>query len=831
MLNLTIKLAWHYVLQEFRQPHQLLLRWVQAVLMIFIVTLSLSSNTIQTYLESNLQNLLGADAVLTQKDHLTTEQIAVLKEHSDNLVKTLQIDATLTFNTKWQRTKLKAVDRDYPLQGELLTSTSLIAANDNLAEVTHGGPTLGNIWLDSRLFASLATEIGDVISLGAHTFVVSRLLVHEPDRLMEGHNVAMRAMINIEDLEKLAFPSDLLLYRYLVSGNKSQINQLIEWQKESLPAAKIQHKQGAHPLALFWQRTENFLGLASIILFFMAAIAIEQIAQVHLKKEQMFSAICMSLGASKVTGLQLSILKWLFNILLLIPIVAVISGLCHWLVVNWLSATFPAISWQLEVGLMTKTITTCVLLFAVFHAPVWLTLWQTSVAKLFHQNQKSLSLGLIKLCALVVLVLIAIKYSDNGLLTLMLVGSISITILLLVAVSWAALTFGEKATQRFSGLIPFSLFMMKQRLLSKSTQILGIGLSTFLLLFTLMLLRDLGETMVSYQRTHDGNVMISQASQQQMNAIKDWSIQHGIDLRQTKPYVYAKAVKINDLALDDFSQKPSDSLATLSRSIRLHWSEAIPDNNRVVQGKWWSKESKHWQQISLEQEVMTDLGLKLGDTLTFIINQQSFTFSIVASHVYQPGAGSITFWVQMPASAINQINAPHYNMASLEMKQDQWPLLGQMWQQYPTIRMVSLNELTTQFDNILAMVTKVISGFAVLIIFLAVIVILASINAFENKEKKKNSVIMSFGFLKKTCWQLNVIEWLITALIIAIGAIFGTYITGMLIYQSQFSLVYQPNLAVLCFTLVIILSSVTLLGVYASRHSLKSSVKQLMADV
>jgi len=401
----------------------------------------------------------------------------------------------------------------------------------------------------------------------------------------------------------------------------------------------------------------------------------------------------------------------------------------------------------------------------------------------------------------------------------------------MAVISWTVLTVGEKATQQFSGLIPFTLFMMKQRLLSKSTQILGIGLSTFLLLFTLMLLKDLGDTMVSYQRTHDGNVMISQASQTQMKAIKQWSTDHNISLRQTKPYVYAKVVKINDQALNTFATKPSDSLATLSQSIRLHWSEELPNNNRLVQGKWWQKDAKNWQQISLEEEVMTDLGLTLGDKLTFIIHQQPFTFTITASHVYKPGAGSITFWVQMPQAAIQHINAPQYNMASLELSNGQWPLLSELWKKHPTIRMVSLQELTKQFDDILAMVTKVISGFAVMIVLLAIIVILSSINALESKEKKKNSIIMSFGFLKKTCLQLNIIEWLITALIIATGAIVGTYITGMLIYQSQFSLSYQPNLFILFITLTIILSTVTLLGVYASRHSLKSSVKQLMADV
>ena len=827
MLNHHMQLAWYYFTQEYRQPHQRLLRWVQAILMVFIVTLSLSSNTIQQYLQGNLQNLLGADAVLTQKNKLTTDQFTSLTNSSDNIVKTMQISATLTFDDKWQRSKLKAVGSDYPLQGKLLTSSSL----QSPPTVTIGGPTVGSIWLDSRLFASLTISMGDAISIGEQAFIVSRVLVHEPDRLMEGHNVVMRAIINVDDMEKLAFPTDLIQYRYLITASKPQIQQLIVWQQAHLPAAKIHHKNGSHPLASFWQRTENFLGLTSIILFFMAAIAIEQIAQVHLKKEQYFSAICMSLGASKVTGLQLSLLKWLINIMLLIPVVAILSGFFHWLIIGWLSESFTEISWQLELWLTVKTIATCTLLFAVFHSPVWLSLWQTSVAKLFNQNQKTISLAFIKLCALVVLILVAVKYSDNGLLTLMLVGSISITITLMIAISWAVLSLGEKATQQFSGLIPFSLFIMKQRLLSKSTQILGIGLSTFLLLFTLMLLNDLGNTMVSYQRTHDGNVMVSQASQSQMTAIEQWAQEHDISLRQTKPYFYAKVVKINNQTLSEFTQKPSDSLATLSNAIRLHWSETLPKNNSLVQGFWWQKETKNWQQISLEEEVMTDLGLSLGDKLTFIIHQQSHTFTITASHAYKPGAGSITFWVQMPQTAVQHINAPHYNMASLELNEGQWPLLSQLWEDYPTIRMVSLQELTKQFDNILTMITKVISGFAVMIILLAIIVILSSINALEDKEKKKNSVIMSFGFLKSTCLQLNVIEWLITALIIAIGAIAGTYLTGTLIYQSQFSLSYQPDLFILIITLAIILTTVTLLGVYASRHSLKSSVKQLMADV
>ena len=89
---------------------------------------------------------------------------------------------------------------------------------------------------------------------------------------------------------------------------------------------------------------------------------------------------------------------------------------------------------------------------------------------------------------------------------------------------------------------------------------------------------------------------------------------------------------------------------------------------------------------------------------------------------------------------------------------------------------------------------------------------------------------MSFGFTRSTCLKLNIIEWLVTASITAIGAILGTYFTGLLIYQSQFSLNYQPDFVWLIATLATILFLVTGLGIYASRSNLQSSVKQLMAD-
>ncbi|WP_440876563.1 ABC transporter permease [Thalassotalea sp. PLHSN55] len=826
MLIHHFKLAWHFYCQEYHQSHQKLLRWVQAVLLLFIVTLSLTSYSIQHFLQQNLNGLLGADVVLSQKHPLMAQQLKTISTFTSKQVTTQQISTTLTHKGLWQQVQLKAVDQHYPLQGQLITSTSL----QGEGESTLTGPRVGNIWLDARLFASLSVAIGEQLVIAGKTFVVEKIIQHEPDRLMEGHSVAMRAMINSADMQALNFSQDLIQYRYLLAAEPAQIDKLLTWQQKALPAAQMHHKQGRHPLALFWQRTENFIGLASIILFFMAAIAIEQLAQVHIKKDQYFSAVCMSLGASQTSGLQISIFKWLISTLLLLPVVLLAALGLHYLVIEFLSDTFANVNRNWQLATMLKSAGAVITVFAVFHAPVWLSLHNSSVAQQLLGQQSVFKQGLTKLSGLLVLIIIAYAYSDNGLLTFMMLAAIALSIALMIVMSWSALTVGEKATQRFSGLVPFALFMMKQRLVSKSTQILGVGLCAFLLLFTLMLLKDLGASMSAYQRQHDGNVFISQASSAQMQFIEQWAAEQNIAIRQSKPYMHAKLVAVNEQSLNEFSQSPSESLATFSKSIRLHWNDKLPENNRIISGKWWQGDGKHWQRISVEQEVLSDLGLALGDKLTFFINQKSYDFEITASHEFKPGAGSITFWVQMPTSALLHIQSAHYSMASMELAEQQWPLLAGLWQKFPSLRMVSLKEMTERFDRMLAMITKVIAGFAAMIIALALVVILASIKALSPREKQKNSVILSFGFARSTCLKLNLIEWLVTAVITAIGAIAGTYIAGLLIYQSQFSLNYQPDFIWLAITLISILSFVTLIGVYASRKSLNSSVRHLLAS-
>jgi putative ABC transport system permease protein len=223
------------------------------------------------------------------------------------------------------------------------------------------------------------------------------------------------------------------------------------------------------------------------------------------------------------------------------------------------------------------------------------------------------------------------------------------------------------------------------------------------------------------------------------------------------------------------------------------------------------------------------MGLGYGDKLAYQINGKAYEFTLVASHAYQPGGGSITFWFQIPRSARANIDAPTLYMGSMELPGPAWDALAGLWQQYPTLTLVPLRELTERFDKTLGIVTRMTSGYAAMVLLLALFVLAASVSGFSADDRQKNGLLMSMGLRDRDCLRLNFYDWGITALIAAAGAVAGTWSAGLLIYQTQFNLTYNPDFVWVGAMVFAMVAVVCFTGYIACRQSLKVSVKDLMA--
>ena len=797
----------------------------QTALLFFLLTLTLTSASIQIYLADNLDQMLGSDLVVESHSPLTEGDETAFRSLAGGLSVTQLTDITLTHKEEWARVQLKLVDDAYPLQGNLQIGDMPVAKQRAVSR----GPKVGEIWIDSRLATKLGTQVGDILTIGGTDLTLSAVLFHEPDRIMEGHSVAMRAMAHAQSLEGASIESSKGRTRYLATADESQQQAIEKWSRQTLPGASVTKKFGGqHPLASFWQRTENFLGLASVILFFMGAVALDMTNRRWLAKMRYRLAIYASFGTRTRTTMLMALGEWLAGFLLSIALASMLAIFAYGLIVAELQGYFPGLRAGWHVAPALKTIGLFFLLLLALQVPSFIQLSRASLLSLIRNPAESSHVWQRLFWSIASVTLLAAAYSDNMLLTGMTLAAIAAALALMVVLTWSVIRLGDLWGRRRAGLLPFAFFMMRQRLFAKSAQVMGLGLCGLLLLFSLMLMRDLGTTMEGYGRSHDGNLMIAEAQADQVDAIRRWAGETDSSVRSLRPFVSAQLVSVNGKALADM-QKPSDTLATLKDPIRLSWTDAMPKNNRLADGKWWPADTDNWRQISAESEVMTDIGLNYGDTLRYQIGGKAYDFTLVASHAYQPGAGSITFWFQVPLSARAQIDAPTRYMGSMELPEPAWDALAGLWQQYPTLSLVPLQELTERFDQTLGIVTKVTSGYAAMVLLLALFVLAASVSGFSADDRQKNGLLMSMGLRESDCLRLNFYDWGVTALIAAAGAIAGTWSAGLLIYQAQFNLTYNPDMLWVAAMVFAMVATVCLVGYLACRQSLKVSVRNLMA--
>jgi predicted lysophospholipase L1 biosynthesis ABC-type transport system permease subunit len=796
----------------------------QTALLFFLMTLTLTSASIQSYLTENLDQMLGSDLVIESHSGLTNADEATFRSLAAGLSVTQLVDITLTHRDEWARVQLKLVDDAYPLQGNLQIGDTPAATQRGVSR----GPGVGEIWIDSRLAVKLGTQVGDMLTIGGTDLRLSAIVFHEPDRIMEGHSVALRAMAHARSLQGASIRSSKGRMRYLVAADEAQQQAIESWSRKTLPGASVIKKRGGqHPLASFWQRTENFLGLASVILFFMGAVALDMTNRRWLAKMRYRLAIYASFGTRSRTAMLMALGEWLVGFTLSIALASTLAIFAHGLIVAELQGYFPGLRATWHAAPALKTIGLFFLLLLALQIPSFIQLSRASLLSLIRNPTESRYVWHRLFWSITSVTLLAAAYSDNMLLTGMTLAAIAIALTLMVALTWTVIRLGDRWGRRRTGLLPFAFFMMRQRLFAKSAQVMGLGLCGLLLLFSLMLMRDLGTTMEGHGRIHDGNLMIAEAQTDQIDAIHRWAERTGSSVRSLRPFVSAQLVAVNGNAIADI-QKPSDTLATLKDPIRLSWTDEMPRNNRLAGGTWWPAGTDNWRQISTEPEVMTDMGLSYGDTLTYQIGSKSYDFTLVASHAYQPGAGSITFWFQVPSSARSHIDAPTRYMGSMELPEPAWKALAGLWQQYPTLSLAPLRELTERFDQTLAIVTKVTSGYAAMVLLLALFVLAASASGFSADDRQKNGLLMSMGLRETDCLKLNFYDWGVTALIAAMGAVAGTWSAGLLIYQAQFNLTYNPDILWVAAIVFAMVATVCLVGYLACRQSLKVSVRNLM---
>lgn len=719
---------------------------------------------------------------------------------------------------------VKAVSSNYPLRGSLQISDSPFGE----PVAVERGPQAGQLWLESRLLGLLDVAIGDKVDVGEASFTVTKVLRNEPDRGGSLFSMVPRVMVNIEDLPAT---------QVLRAGSRASYSTLFAGDMQAIAAFKkqltsdsdvgqqvVDADAGPSAVSKAMKNARRYLLLAASLGVMLAGIAVVLAARRFALRHLQDVAIIKSMGATAST-----IRKAYGFMLMHVAVIGIVAGSAVGIVFQQLLMLQlrPEAGFELSLSSLALGAFTAVVALAAFAWPPIFRLGAANPLRVLRRDLDNetvrehwdVALGVAGLSMLMW------YYSRDLAMTLaVLVGvafiaalTAMLSQLLLKAVRVVGMQAGSVWRLAVSGLL---------RHRTNNTLQLVIFALCFMLIFVLVLLRNtlLGDWRAQVPEGAPNHFMLNVQSAQ-LPDLKTQIAQLGFDAEAWYPMSRGRITAINGQALSSRDIGTNDRRAR-QRESNLSVSATLPKENTLVAGQWWDA-SKYANPVSLEQGYAQDLGLSVGDEVTYQIGAQVLTATVASIRSLRWESLRPNFFVLFPPSALESYPATW--MSSFYLPKNKKSTLNTLVKNFPTVSIIEVDGIISQVQNLLKQIASVIELIVYLMLAAGALVMLAAVRASVDERRHESAVLRALGAPSRLLLGAQILEFSLLGITSGILAVMSAESASWLLHR-QLSLAYELSWAYWPFAMALVMATVTLLGVLSCYRTVRTSPLVVLRD-
>jgi putative ABC transport system permease protein len=273
------------------------------------------------------------------------------------------------------------------------------------------------------------------------------------------------------------------------------------------------------------------------------------------------------------------------------------------------------------------------------------------------------------------------------------------------------------------------------------------------------------------------------------------------------PMVSSGIIKINGINPNTYIEPDNDSFWVIESDRRSSWTDEVPEDNPLTEGKWWDLAKPNQLQISLDAEVAKNLNIKLGDVFTLNIYGREIEGEIVNFRAVDYRDLSINFAMLFNPQFAN--NIPHEYLATAKFETIEKFDETSMLEVLPSLSMIKIADYLNKVTDVLNKVFIAVTLISAVTIIIGLIVISSAIMVQGKVKEYQNLVFKILGFSKKEVILSSLIEFIIIFKSVILIAIFFAVIASKFIMENIFELVWAFDFKVL-FNLGLSIGLVTL---------------------
>jgi len=750
-------------------------------------SLSFFANSVQSALDNDIAKYLGAPIVVRSEQALPIELL--VSDGIESPVITASFTTGAIANNAYQSVSLKGVSNAYPLQGELVIRTAE-------GESIHSADALatGSVWLGQTAINELRIQLGDQIQIGSSRLTVVGEIVHEPDRLTQLQHALPRAMVTLDTLAQtgVSIDNNRGEHRVLISGSDTALAQFETHLSKSLTQQYelLKPGKGRHPFSRISQRAERLLNVILVMILLMCGGAAATLADYSVRNYALPATVLRCMGVNR------KIVAWALclQLMLLALVMSIIGCLLGWLIQPFLinvmqphmtlqvaEFTLSDLLGPIGIGLVTVVAFVVPRLQQLGSIPV------TSVLR--GQLEKPKRFYLTTLGASVAVFSLLWLSSDNLQLTLMLVGAVVFLIILSISFGWGLSKASAQVHHFLRGPIKVAVRSIGRSPARHITPLASVSIAMMAVLMTVTLRGSFLDVFQVQMLETDGNyIFTGLPAEQRDNFIQ--KVESGkAELKGLYPTVSSTLVSINGIAIDEALQKESDTREETRSKVRLSWADKLPDNNLLLQGNWPTRGSN---EVSVEYEVMSDLGLELGDVLGFQIGDVILSSTITSQRKYKGGGSRMMFWFMFSPEALAPFEQRY--MGGIMVDDDSNNVLSEVGSNFPQVRITDLERQISGIRDIMIVLTRLMNTTLVLLLAGALMVIIATSFVSASNRQVQSSLMRVIGLRRSQCYAMNITEQLVVGLVACLIGILGVQLIAGLMFHNLFALSYEMEL-------------------------------------
>lgn len=818
-----MKLAWRLLKRDWYVGELRILIIALVIAVTSITAIGLFTQRIQLALSDQTGRFLGADLLLSSPRPVAPSILDKAQQTGLSHSAGISFSSVVMANDQFQLAHIKAVDKHYPLIGEIRISDSRYAEPQS---VLHG-PVKGEVWLSQRILDSLNINTGASIELGERNFRVSAMLVQDPGETGGFASFAPRALMNRLDVDSIGIikPGSRVKYLEFFSGPIETRTQFERWVKPRIISSQklLGGREGSPAINSAMERGEQYLSLASMLSVMLAGIAIAMAANRYSQRHFDQSALLRCLGATQNRLIKI----YLFQILLIGLIASslgVIAGLLTQQgLISLLAGLIPrdlptASAAPIFTGLISGIIT-----LMGFSLPALLRLKSVSPLRVLRRDLTPLPLTawLVYGLALLSLILLMWWQSGNLKLTLVVLLGVLFSLLMLFILSGLLMTIGSFAIPRFKGSWRTAMQQLIRHRGANQLQMLAFGLAMMILLIITLLRTDLVSRWQAQLPERAPNHFLVNIQSYQVDSLNRYLQQNQISAEGLYPMVRGRISSINDIPVLEAVSETGRENESLKRELNLSWADKMQAHNELLEGNWWQTPYQGEPLISIEQGLARGLGLKIGDKIGFQIADQSISATISSIRKVRWDSFQPNFYIIFPPAVLD--NFPHSFITSFYLASSQKTLINPLLKQHPGISIIEVDAIMNQLKTILTQVTLAVEYVMLFVLLAGLTVLFAAIHNSLDQRIHNAAILRTLGASKKYIRTSQWAEFSLLGLFAGLLAVSGSEMIAYGLYTQVFNLEFELHLWMWLTSPVLAAGIISISGMVASRKVLSQS--------